>query len=218
MTRIFDNIKAPLGDHLQKTLAEFDRMDVAVGYFNLRGWRTFDDLVRSKPRGGQPTARILIGMSAPGPQDEAVDELQAAVDGSLRPDADAETARQRKAELVEHLRAQLMRGMPTPADRSTLRSLREALADGTVEVKVFTRRALHGKTYLFHRTDLNTPTIGFVGSSNLTGPGLAHNFELNVDVVDSAAAADLGAWFEDRWDDAFSRPVTDELLGLIDES
>ena len=218
MTRIFDNIKAELGEHLQKTLGEFDRMDAAVGYFNLRGWRTFDDLVRSKPRTDEPTARILIGMSALAPQDEALDELQATVDGSLRPDADAEMARQRKAELVEHLRSQLMRGIPTPRDRSTLRSLREALANGTVAVKVFTRRALHGKTYLFHRTDLNTPIIGFVGSSNLTGPGLTHNFELNVDVLDSAAAADLAAWFEDRWDDRFSRPVTTELLDLIDES
>src|SRR5690606_20869016 len=53
---------------------------------------------------------------------------------------------------------------------------------------------------------------------NLTAPGLTSNLELNVDVVDSAAAADLAQWFEERWNDRFSRPVTAELLELIDES
>lgn len=63
---------------------------------------------------------------------------------------------------------------------------------------------------------MNTPIIGFVGSSNLTAPGLNHNLELNIDLLDNAAAADLSAWFEHRWDDRFSRPVTKELLDLLD--
>lgn len=218
MTRILDNINAALGEHLQKTLDDFDRMDVAVGYFNLRGWRIFDARVRAKAKGAVPIARILIGMSTVGPQDESLDELQAAVDGVTRPDADGDSARLRKAELLQQLRVQLMRGLPTSQDRLTLRSLREALADGTVEVKVFTRRPLHGKTYVFHRVDLINPIVGFVGSSNLTAPGLTSNLELNVDVVDNAAATDLAKWFEDRWNDRFSRPVTTELLDLIDES
>ncbi|MGH3825844.1 MAG: hypothetical protein ACRDQX_01510 [Pseudonocardiaceae bacterium] len=41
MTRLLDNINTHLGEHLQRTLDEFDSMDVAVGYFNLRGWRFF---------------------------------------------------------------------------------------------------------------------------------------------------------------------------------
>lgn len=48
MTRIFDNIKFNLGTHLQQSLEVSDRMDVAVGYFNLRGWGAFDSLVREK--------------------------------------------------------------------------------------------------------------------------------------------------------------------------
>ena len=218
MTRIFDNIKDELGEHLQKTLLEFDRMDAAVGYFNLRGWRIFDQEVREKVRGTEPTARILIGMVFTGPQEETLAELQAAVDGKPLPEADAAIARERKAEFLDQLRGQLMRGLPTADDRLTLGSLRDLLDTGAVEIKVFTRRPLHGKTYIFHRVDWNNPITGFVGSSNLTAPGLTHNLELNVDVVDTTAAAGLAAWFEDRWSDKFSRPVTAEILELIDES
>ncbi len=50
---------------------------------------------------------------------------------------------------------------------------------------------MHGKTYLGHREDINSPIVGFVGSSNLTMAGLKHNYELNVDVMDFDAAAKL---------------------------
>ena len=221
MTRIFDNIKTYLGDHLQQTFQVSDRMDVAVGYFNLRGWAVFDALVKEKAADvyfETPIVRILIGMVMAGPQEEALDDLQADVEGTPRPDADANAARERKAQLLEQLRTQLMRGIPTNADRAALQSLRALLDQGAVEMKIFTRRPLHGKTYICHREDLNNPITGFVGSSNLTGPGLARNFELNVDVIDTAAAVTLDQWFNDRWDDRFSRPVTKDILDLLDES
>jgi hypothetical protein len=218
--RIFDNLAAEsqLGTHLQRTFKDFQRMDVAVGYFNLRGWRYFDELVREKEAGNGPVVRILIGMVSGGPQEEALTDLQAEVDGTETVDADGSVARERKAMLLEQLKIQLMRGLPTAADRKTLRSLAELLRSGAIEVKVFTRRPLHGKTYVFHRDDLNSPIVGFLGSSNLTAPGLTHNLELNVDVVDSSAAKDLDQWFEDRWNEKFSRPVTGELLELLEES
>lgn len=219
MTRIFDNIELRLGEHLQATLQDFDRMDVAVGYFNLRGWSEFDEIVASKEATGAPVARILIGMVFAGPEEETLDQLQATVDGQPRPDADAQISKERKAQLLEHLRVQLMRGAPTVADRRTLAALRGHLESGKVEVKVFTRRPLHGKTFIFHRQDLNSPIMGFVGSSNLTAPGLNSNLELNVDVPDSfGGGKDLAAWFEARWNDPHSRVVTADLLTLLDES
>ena len=119
MTRIFDNIELRLGEHLQATLQDFDRMDVAVGYFNLRGWSEFDEIVAAKDATGAPVARILIGMVFAGPEEETLDQLQATVDGQPRPDADAQISKERKAQLLEHLRVQLMRGAPTAADRGT---------------------------------------------------------------------------------------------------
>ena len=76
-------------------------------------------------------------------------------------------------------------------------------------IKLFTRRPLHGKTYLCHRQDANLPIVGFVGSSNLTMSGLRHNYELNVDVLDFDAAKKLDAWFVARWDDKFSIDITE---------
>jgi len=220
VARIFDNIKHDLGSHLVKTLKVSDRVDAAVGYFNLRGWSMFNTIVQDKAVTSlePPIMRILIGMVMTGPQQETIDELQAGLGGEVPQDADVNAARARKAELLEQLRIQLMRGVPTNADRATLQSLRELLATGAVAMKVFTRRPLHGKTYICHREDLNNPITGFVGSSNLTVPGLTRNLELNVDVVDLDGARNLADWFQDRWDDRFSRPVTAEILDLLDES
>lgn len=222
MTRIFDNIELGLGPHLQTTLDEFQSMDTAVGYFNLRGWRVFADLVSAKadPAMDRPVARILIGMVTPHAQEATLDELQRQLEGSDQKEGltDNTTALRRKEQLLAQLREQLCRGLPNAPDRATLRTLRDQVADGSVQVKVHTSRALHGKTYIFHKESPNTPIMGFVGSSNLTAAGLTTNLELNVDVVDNEAAGALATWFEDRWEDPLSLDVGVELLTLLDQS
>ena len=222
MTRIFDNIELSLGPHLQTTLDEFQTMDTAVGYFNLRGWRIFAEHVAAKshPENADPIARILIGMVTPTMQQDTLDELQRQLEGLDQPAGltDNPTALRRKELLIAELREQLCRGLPNAVDRETLRNLRNQVADGAVRIKVHTRRALHGKTYIFHKESPNTPVMGFVGSSNLTAAGLSNNLELNVDVVDNEAASALANWFEDRWNDPLSLDVEPELLAALDES
>ena len=44
------------------------------------------------------------------------------------------------------------------------------------------------------------------------------NLELNVDVLDQAAATSLAKWFEQVWNDQFSFPITGDLLDLLGES
>ncbi|MFY2791018.1 helicase-related protein [Rhodococcus sp. MALMAid1271] len=219
MTRIFDNIDVDLGPHLIETFGSSDRMDAAVGYFNLRGWATFADAVDAKPAGSEPIMRVLVGMTLADPDEQVLCALQSDLEGSEDDDGiDGEVARARRQAALVKFRTQLMRGIPNAYDQKSLRRLRKHLVDGQVRIKLFTRRPLHGKTYLCHRKDANLPIVGFVGSSNLTMSGLRHNYELNVDVLDFDAAKKLDAWFLARWEDKFSIDITGDLVKLIDES
>ncbi|WP_338538288.1 helicase-related protein [Janibacter terrae] len=219
MTRIFDNIDIDLGPHLIDTYSAFERMDASVGYFNLRGWATFADAVEAKPVGDGPVMRVLVGMTLADPDDQVLRALQSDLEGSEEDEGiDGDVARARRQAALVKFRTQLMRGIPNTHDRKSLQRLRQHLVDGRVRIKLFTRRPLHGKTYLCHRQDANLPIVGFVGSSNLTMSGLRHNYELNVDVLDFDAAKKLGTWFVDRWDDKFSIDITEDLIKLIDES
>ena len=69
-----------------------------------------------------------------------------------------------------------------------------------------------------HRHDPNTPTVGFLGSSNLTLPGLAKQGELNVDILDHDACNKLQKWFSDRWQDYGCVDISQELAEIIDQS
>ena len=85
-------------------------------------------------------------------------------------------------------------------------------------VKLFLRHPLHAKLYLLFRPDPIAPTIGYLGSSNLTLPGLSKQGELNVDVLDQDACAKLAQWFDDRWDDQWCIDISQDLAKIIDTS
>ena len=87
-----------------------------------------------------------------------------------------------------------------------------------VIVKLFLRHHLHAKLYLIHRADPNNPTVGFVGSSNLTFAGLSSQGELNVDVLDHDACKKLQEWFDERWNDRWCLDISDKLAEVIDSS
>jgi hypothetical protein len=123
------------------------------------------------------------------------DEFRAAM--SLRStfdELDNATAARLKKQLAEEFRAQLAYGIPSNADEAGLRRLAEQLRVGKVRVKLFLRHTLHAKLYLLYRQDPNNPKIGFLGSSNLTLPGLSSQGELNVDVLDHDACDKLERW------------------------
>ncbi|MFC8871464.1 type IIL restriction-modification enzyme MmeI [Streptomyces sp. NPDC057148] len=156
MPEIFDNLDdQQLGTALKGSLAGCTTVDVATGYFDMRGWDSFKDLVEAKREakaageGGDPVVRLLIGMVAPSDSETILESLQRDVQsphGDVEQYHDMETAHARKDQLVKHLRNQLMRGLATKQGRATLETLRGQLADGLVQVKVFTEKPLHGKT------------------------------------------------------------------------
>ena len=226
MPNIFDNITddTRLGLALRESLQEFDTVDCATGYLDLRGWSSFADLLDGKPTpapNGRPTARILVGMVAPSDSEQLLDLLQEQVQPpEYGSDIhDRERALARRDQLVKHLRTQLMRGLATTQGQTTLQTLKRQLGDGTVAMKVFTEKPLHGKTYIFHTPGKKHGSRwAYVGSSNLTGAGLHNNLELNIDVQDSDATHKLATWFDERWDDPFSLTITAEIIDLINDS
>jgi hypothetical protein len=214
MPRIFDNIALDLLPALRETLGISLRADFCVGYFNLRGWKSIDDLIEQWLGGASQQCRLLVGM-----QRLPQDELRAAY--SLLADEDQmsnQAVIRLKRRLAEEFRAQLTIGAPTDADEVGLRRLSAQLKAGKVIVKLHLRHTLHAKLYLCFRPDPNNPITGFVGSSNLTLAGLSKQGELNVDVLDHDATEKLTKWFNDRWGDNWCIDITKELIQVIDES
>lgn len=82
-------------------------------------------------------------------------------------------------------------GIPTNDDEAGLQRLAAQIKAKKVVVKLFLRHSLHAKLYLLFRPDPINPTIGYLGSSNLTLAGLSGQGELNVDVLDHDACREL---------------------------
>jgi SNF2 family DNA or RNA helicase len=214
MPRIFDNIDQSLLPALRETLALANRTDFCVGYFNLRGWKQIDEYIERWSGGPDRCCRLLVGMQRL-PQDDLREALT--ILGSNN-GIDNQTALRFKQKLAQHFREQLMLGTPTNADEMGLRRLAMQLKAGKVVVKLFLRHPLHAKLYLLFRPDPISPTIGYLGSSNLTFAGFSQQGELNIDVVDQDACQKLAQWFEERWEDRWCIDISKELLTIIEES
>lgn len=214
MPRIFDNIDHSLLPALRDTLVLSDRADFCVGYLNLRGWKQIDDHIEQWAGGPDHCCRLLVGMQRL-PQEELRNALALLGSGQ---GMDNQTAIRLKNRLAEEFRNQLMIGAPTDADEIGLRRLAAQIRAGKVIVKLFLRHPLHAKLYLLFRPDPISPTIAYLGSSNLTFAGLSQQGELNIDVLDYDACRKLAQWFEDRWDDRWCIDISKELLQIIEES
>ncbi len=214
MPRIFDNIDQQLLPTLKTTLGVAHRADFCVGYFNLRGWRQLDEQIEEWAGGSGECCRLLVGMQAL-PQQELVEAYRIIKQDD---ELDNQTAIRLKKSLAEHFRSQLTIGAPNDADEAGLRRLALQIKAGKVVVKLHLRHPLHAKLYLLFRRDPVNPSIGFLGSSNLTFAGLSKQGELNVDVTDHDACNKLAAWFEDRWTDRWCLDISKEIVEIIEQS
>jgi superfamily II DNA or RNA helicase len=213
MPRIFDNIELWFLPTLQESLRLATRADFCVGYFNLRGWKKIAEHFDEWTGGNENSCRLLVGM-----QSAPEEELRQYFRLSQQPDIDQGAVIRQRKRIAQEFRDQLTYGIPTAEDEFALRKLSDQLKAKKVIVKLFLAHQLHAKLYLVHRDDHNNPTIGFVGSSNLTFAGLAKQGELNVDVLDDTACEKLQRWFNDRWEDRWCLDISEELAEIIDTS
>lgn len=214
MPRIFDNIERSLLPALQETLELSDHADFCVGYFNLRGWKQLDSYIDKWAGRDGHCCRLLVGMHKL-PQDELRHAMSISKsNGGM----DNQTALRLKKRLAEEFRDQLTVGIPTNQDEVGLRKLAAQIEAKKVVVKLFLRHSLHAKLYLLFRSDPINPSIGYLGSSNLTLAGLSEQGELNIDVLDHDACTKLAEWFEDRWNDRWCIDISEELVNIINES
>lgn len=227
MARIYDNIDVKFEDGLRDIITNtgVKRVDFCVGYFNLRGWNLVckqidnlpGDFVNEESNDGiiqvHRTCRLLIGMHQP---DE---ELLHQIYSNEEHIPDNKFAGQQRLKIAKNFRRQLLIGLPTTEDESTLRQLSAQMKVGKVVVKLYIREPLHAKLYLAHRPDDNFNKIqAILGSSNLTYSGLTKQGELNAEFADSDNARKLSDWFDDRWNDKFCIDITQELIKIIDTS
>ena len=237
MAEIYDNLGylpqqegrgAKLAEALHHTMEFYDCLDIATGYMNLSAWNEFaDEIGRAPfepcedPKKSVPVARILLGMVPRSVTELMHAEAQAEMRGEELSSSPKNNERRGYCdELVQHLRSQLMAGGTSSARRQGLLTLKEQLKSGRVQMKVYTKQALHGKTYVAHTPkDGNPhPTVAFVGSSNFTRPGLHTNLELNVELTDSDHASKLKDWFDRLWRDRYSLDITGQIIELIEQS
>ena len=212
MPDIFDNINAHLLPALRTVLATAHRLDVAVGYFNLRGWDSLAPAVASFSGADAGCCRLIVGMQRP------PDEVMRAAQRVPRDGAgylDGPTVARLRRAAAQSFKEQIEFGVPSATAEGTLRTLAAQLQAKQVRVKLYVRHLLHAKLYLVQRSDPVTPLIGFVGSSNLTFSGLQGQGELNVNVVEQDAATKLQQWFNDRWNDPLAFDISAELADLI---
>ncbi|MFC1464149.1 MAG: SNF2-related protein [Candidatus Brachytrichaceae bacterium NZ_4S206] len=211
MPTIIDNDTVNLLDQLKQFVKRATRFKACVGFLNIKGWQAIGDLIASLPANpGDPPCRLLLGMMQ---QEEGFDPK------TFKPPlADGAAQRAARARVLDDLKRQITRGVPTDRAQAALRLLAQQIKDGVVRVQLYACRPLHAKLYLLRRDDPVTPLIGYVGSSNLTFAGLRGQGELNVDVVEQDAARKLEEWFDRYWGSDCTVDISDDLVKAIDAS
>ena len=200
---------------LREMLDSSARADIAVGYFFMSG---FEAVADSLSRLGK--VRILVGRTDRQILEEVAVGLQQAPALQARIDRDSIVRRSDRDELAQDAVGKIADGVGMlPQDESSeksVKTLRDLIAAGFVEVRAYLRSPLHAKAYLCWYEGHAEPGAAIVGSSNMTLAGFSGNTELNVRVTGDAEMEALRDWFENLWED--SEDIADALVTELDQS
>ena len=166
------------GARLERAMVGARRLDICVSYINREGLARLADWLDRMDKDAR--VRLLIGMAADGWDDRGKDEL---------------TTKAVPYFLAQHFRPNQQYDQDAIP---FLERLARHQTDGRLEMRVrHPRGKLHAKLYIW--TDADGRQENMIGSSNLTGPGLGRQGELNAYMRKSDSTRYFVAWFDARW-------------------
>jgi HKD family nuclease len=112
-------------------------------------------------------------------------------------------------------KGKILIGVDLPSDPNAIEMLDDAATEYSKRLKLkyfrpLKNRIFHPKLFLFTRS--NGKVSAIVGSSNLTGGGLAENYEANVLVQSESVTNELTEYFDEHFEGAYSSDVTSEWI------
>lgn len=194
-----DNRAAYLAPELRKILPKSNRVRIATGYFYASGFQRIAEATRHLQE--EESVRVILGAETDRPTKYALEH----------------GAEDRKAEIIRNIKEELFGLDDDPSSADYLQELYEAVRTGRFRFRVYKDGTFHPKCYLFDSTELTD--YAYVGSSNLTGPGISENLELNVLVKDELAIKELRRWFDALFeDDDLTEDLREDILEVVEST
>lgn len=181
--KIIDNSDITLSAFLNSVLVEIPNtnFDIATAFFNLQAYAYIKDNIQ-----GVKHFRLLLGKA---PEIRNDDTLGDVLFRMIKEEVEGFDLSKEKDSLVKEF----------------ITFLRKE----NVEVRLYDKEFLHGKTYIFDQ-------LVIVGSSNFTAAGLTRNTELNSVSLESEAQYVRTNWFDKFWKEA--EDFKDGLIKLLESS
>lgn len=181
--RIIDNSEVKLSRFLNEVLEAIPdtKFDIATAFFNISAYALIKDNL-----GGVSRFRLLLGKAPEMGNEKTLGEV-----------------------LLERVKEEVERFELSKEKEDNVKNFIRFLNRENVEVRIYDKQFLHGKTYIFDN-------IVVVGSSNFTHSGLTQNTELNMVSLEDEANHVREKWFEKFWEEA--KDFKAELILLLDSS
>jgi len=184
---IIDNRESnTLLDMLKNLLHHAGSLDIATGYFEIGALLALQD-----SRQNLKNLRIVLG---------------------------DETSKRTRRELIESAQRQCNESIEMEKQRDDtlkgLNTIRDALGNKKIRVKIYTKAKFHAKTYLIGNVSEHRD-YAIVGSSNFTRPGLTKNMELNLFTEEEHQVKAVKTWFSEVWSES-EELINPEILKVID--
>jgi ERCC4-related helicase len=116
---------------------------------------------------------------------------------------------------------------PESGLKEVVSEIKESIANGKLEVRVYRKTFLHAKCYIFGSYESNE-AVGIIGSSNFTKNGLAYNAELNALESDQRVVVfqpkteeqEVGHlyWFDQFWNEETTEIWSEKFCTLLGTS